>query len=49
MKFRLDYEIVFVVDFSDLSDIRSFSRVLLGFLRIGEWGRGDFGLFYCDF
>lgn len=44
MRFRLDCGIVFVFDFSDLNGIRSFSRVLLGFLRIGEWGRSDFGL-----
>ena len=45
----MDCGIVSVVDFSDLSIIRSLSRYLLGFLRIGEWGRSDLGLFYCDF
>ena len=39
----LDYGIVFIVDFSNLSGIRSFGRVLLGFLRLGSgvgvvWG-----------
>lgn len=49
MRFRFDCGIVFVVDFSDLNGIRSFSKFLLGFLRVGEWGRSDLGLFYCDF
>lgn len=44
MRFGVDYNIVFVVDYSDLSDIRSFDKYLLGFLRVGEWVRGDFGL-----
>lgn len=49
MRLRLDCGVVFIVDFSDLSGIRSFSRVLLGFMWVGEWGRSDFGLFYCVF
>ena len=36
MILRLDCGIVFVVDFSDLSGIRSFSRDLLGFLKAGN-------------
>ena len=43
MRLCLDYGIVFIVDFSNLSGIRSFGRVLLGFLRLGSgvgvvWG-----------
>ena len=49
MRFRLDYEIVFVVDYSNLSGIRSFSRYLLGFMWVGEWGMSDFGLDYGVF
>ena len=33
----MDCGIVFVVNYSDLSSIRSFGRYLLGFLRVGEW------------
>ena len=36
MRFRLDCGVVFDIDFSDLSGIRSFSRDLLGFLRAGN-------------
>ena len=49
MRFRLDCGFVFVVDFGYLSDIRSFNRVLLGFLRVGEWGRSGLGLDYGVF
>ena len=45
MRLWLDCGIVFMVDFSDLSGIRSFSKVLLGFLRIGEWGGVVWGCF----
>ena len=49
MRYRLDCGVVFVVDFSDLSDIRSFSRDLLGFLMV-EWGLlCDLGQFYGVF
>ena len=39
MRFRLDCGVVFDIDFSDLSGIRSFGRDLLGFLRV-ESGEG---------
>ena len=39
MRLWLDCGIVFVADFSDLSGIRSFSRDLLGFLKV-ESGEG---------
>ena len=44
MIFRLYYGIVFMIDFSYLSGIRSFGRDLLGFLRVGEWRRNGLGL-----
>lgn len=37
MRFSVDCGVIFMVNYSDLSDIRGFSRNLLGFLRIGEW------------
>ena len=37
VRFRLDCGVIFMVDFSDLRGIRSFSRYLLGFLMVGEW------------
>ena len=49
MRFRLDYGSVFVVDFSELGNIRSFSRVLLGFLRVGEWVGVVWGWIDCVF
>ena len=49
VRFRLDCGVIFVVDFSELNDIRNFSRDLLGFLRVGEWERSGLGLDYCVF
>lgn len=37
MIFGLDCGIIFMFDFSYLSGIRSFGKVLLGFLMVGEW------------
>ena len=36
--FRVDCSVIFVVDFSDLSGIRSFSKYLLRFFEGWEWG-----------
>lgn len=49
MRLWLDCDVVFVVDFSYLNGIQSFSRYLLGFLWAGEWGRSDLGLDYGVF
>ena len=45
MRFEVDYGAIFVVDFSDLSGIRSFSIYLLRFLRVGEWEGVIWGCF----
>lgn len=49
MRFSWDYGIVFVVDFSDLNDIRSFSRVLLGFVWVDRILLGCLRLFLVIF
>lgn len=48
MRLCLDCDVVFMVDYNDLSSIRSFSRYLLGFLRV-ESGKEWFGVSFMVF